>query len=652
MDFRRAINFSKHKKRASAAVALAVALVLTSYNWREQKEWLGEVTLEVQVSSAPNMGRSAPTKGALLLRRTNAKEKVLQSKDWTSTTAKPISRLRFDFPQGHYDRVIFFPDPILQEAEIRAVRLIPHGGGNATNVLLDRVQSEQSFVTADRTPEAVTFKRPGGAPLIAIALGIADVLEQVPAPPSPSLVETIFVFLAVFLGSYACALFVFGSSTTRARPGEGESLRVPFVRFGIIIGLVACMAAAAPDNSHPDEYLHLETARYYLHHWLPPALDNEWVVPSFSHYGVSYLMGTDVGYLVAGKFALICHGFFPDFFATLRFFNVVLLVVILLWSARVFRESRASWIFLLTPQLWYVFSAYNTEGWALFVALLLIGQIASKDSSLHAYLASPQSQTAVTRLLPALSLVCLLALSKANFLIVFFFFATWLVWRLTTVRAGARGLHGVARIIPLIVLPLLLQFGAQKYRHAVNHGDLESAILRQAEKYAQREFKPSALQMEPKRFPGLQMKARGVSFQDVLIRQQWLYRTAASFFGTYGWMTVTSPPLLYFLMGLGWIIFLAGALVATFRKSAALDQVFYATAWLYLPLMATIAAYYSWTSDFQPQGRYLFPFLPILFYLIHKVDPRRRLMAATVWMLFLLSAYGFIFVGLRALAHT
>jgi hypothetical protein len=232
------------------------------------------------------------------------------------------------------------------------------------------------------------------------------------------------------------------------------------------------MAVAAPQNSHPDEYLHVEAARYYGPHWLPPSLSDEWVIPSLSHYGVTYLATPDMGYFFAGKFAFLSRFLFPDVFTALRFFNVVLLASLFFWSARVFRESPATGIFFLTPQLWYAFSAYNTEGWAFFVSLLLVGQVAAKDSSLQQYLSPPPSG-AIRRIVPALLLSCLLALTKMNFfVIVFSFFVVWLIWQLVTCWSESRLGHGMMRILPLILLPLMLRFGVQTYQNAVNHRDL------------------------------------------------------------------------------------------------------------------------------------------------------------------------------------
>jgi hypothetical protein len=60
------------------------------------------------------------------------------------------------------------------------------------------------------------------------------------------------------------------------------------------------------------------------------------------------------------------------------------------------------------------------------------------------------------------------------------------------------------------------------------------------------------------------------------------------------------------------------------------------------------ALHHSWTVDFQAQGRYLFPLLPIfgMLYGWHHQVISRRLMLLGVLPLFCLASYAFIFEAL------
>ena len=65
-------------------------------------------------------------------------------------------------------------------------------------------------------------------------------------------------------------------------------------------------------------------------------------------------------------------------------------------------------------------------------------------------------------------------------------------------------------------------------------------------------------------------------------------------------------------------------------------------------LMIGISAYYSWTSDFQSQGRYLFPILPMVAVGLEssRTSLKPRIILALIAVCFTLSAYSFIFTAL------
>lgn len=643
----------KNKAAISCVLALTVSIFATKYAWNEKAEWLNQITLEVQMSSAPAMGRSVPTHGALWIRPTSGVDQMIPSKDWAAGGfAKPYSRLRFDLGIAGYQEILFSPDRTLKEIEVVRLCLISHESGVATELPLDRVQSRHNLETTSRRPDSVTFRQIGEEAPPAISLRIGDLVEQMPRSGKPSLSEMALIALIILVGAYKVAFSLVGRLATSEPRVESEPFRPPLLRIGIVASLALCAAAAAPDNSYPDEYLHVEAARYYIQHWLPPSLGSEWVAPSVSHYGYTYLAESDLGYLFAGKFAFWARSLLPDVFSTLRLFNVALLGILLVWAARAFRGAPI-WIFFVTPQLWYVFSGYNTEGWAMFVALLVTGQVAAQHSSLQHYLAAPKFRNAIGSLLVPLLLVCLLALTKKNFFaLVFLFFSFWLTWHLLTQRRGAPFLTSLTKILPLLLIPLILRFGVQSYQSAVNDHDLPGAIQQTAERHAYPAFKPSVATQGDVIFGGLRMKERGVTVPDLLFRERWLAMTGASFVGVYGWMTFYSPTTVYLLLGIGWVTLIAGVFVMTVTKPPKLQRVFHAIAWGHFPLLLALSIYHSWVYDFQAQGRYLFPFLPILFYLLNAVNPATsRILRTTVWAVFVVSVYGFVFAGLRPLTH-
>ena len=71
-------------------------------------------------------------------------------------------------------------------------------------------------------------------------------------------------------------------------------------------------------------------------------------------------------------------------------------------------------------------------------------------------------------------------------------------------------------------------------------------------------------------------------------------------------------------------------------------------------LIVWISLFHSWNNDFQAQGRYLFPIIPMLglgLLLLRDRLPAKALLAATAFC-FALSAYSFAFIGLAQVPRT
>ena len=641
-------DYLRRKTIATVGLALLLTLSFICWYWLQRHNWLQEITLEIEATASPRMGLTTPTEGVLYLKTGSGGEKRVRAADWTSMIPKPMSRLRFDFAFDRYQDIVFFPDPSISKINIVALRLVSHRADESIHLPVDRAQIRQHLNLVERTSTSVTFARVNEKGLPAIDLRIADLIQQLPGPVPPLVGEIVFVFGAMFLAIF-CLLSVLAESLLK-KGSAPLTQPANWFRIGVVLGFVACMAAGAPKNSHPDEYLHVAAAQYYAQHWLPPDLTNPWVVPTFSHYGLSYLAGTDLGYLFAGKFLLLAEPIFPSSFVALRFFNVALLAALVLWFGFTFRDSPGCWVFLITPQLWYVFSAYNTDAWGVFVALLLVAQIAFEKSSLHRYLSSASATRNVWFILPPLILSCLLLAAKKNYVLVFFFFIAWLVWRLLKARSESRLRNQLVRLIPLLLIPPLLHIGLKTYQQVANRPALSTVIAQQAEKYADSEYKPSLLRGGASKSALTNLKDRGVSLTDLLIQKGWLYYTAGSFVGAYGWLEFYSPAPFYVVMALGWAVLLGAVFVGTIRNRSGPERLLHIVGWCCLPLVIALSIYFSWVHDFEPQGRYLFPFIPVLFYLMNAATQNvAGLLSKTTWFLWALSVYGFVFVGLTSL---
>lgn len=206
---------------------------------------------------------------------------------------------------------------------------------------------------------------------------------------------------------------------------------------------------------------------------------------------------------------------------------------------------------------------------------------------------------------------------------------------------------GVVSLVPALLL-------ASRYGLDVAiQGSLEeknAAIGTKQEQLARPDYKPSKIfSGDPEAFRGFTLRARGVSMAE-MFRPPWKWHLATflSATGHYGWLEYRSPTPYYVLLGAAY-----GVLALYWVWSAARSRD--ADAWLHLfgfcifsCLTVGVSFWHSWTNDFQAQGRYLFPILPML--AVGLESSRKylspRIILALVTVCFTLSAYSFIFTAL------
>ena len=201
-------------------------------------------------------------------------------------------------------------------------------------------------------------------------------------------------------------------------------------------------------------------------------------------------------------------------------------------------------------------------------------------------------------------------------------------------------------------------------RNAVIHdGDLlgmrtsnESASL-----YAADEYKP-----ENRQTPA----SEGWSFQQTYLQtpegrtSNWLFSTVSSFIGSFSYMTVHLPMVLYLLYGalmaFGFLVFLfLGMIPHWFRKKPQL--LLFVMLFLACLITLFMDMYNTYFSDYQSQGRYLMPALvPLMIWIDDgyssltaklpaewkRASCHLTLLPGTIWLvLFLISYIGFLIPG-------
>jgi len=408
--------------------------------------------------------------------------------------------------------------------------------------------------------------------------------------------------------------------------------------------LVAVMAVGSPINAHPDEVLHLSAGQYFREHWLPPPVGAAETATTYSKYGISYLDEADIVYWAFGKAEALGMGLGLEPPAAMRWFQVALywgLVAWLIFRARTF--SPALGFLLLTPQVWYVFSYVNGDALPFTLLTLVLVELGWPDSGVRSFLSGAQARPGVAVFVVG-GLLGLLALSKLNYLVSIVFVGWVFLWLGTEARRWKRAAF-VALIAGAIALPWAT------YHGWVNDFHTGQKMVEQAERVAAPNMKPSALTSQTS-FPFMALRAKGVSLWDVLMTLNWVGLSFRSFCGLYGWMSIAAPPWIYDVFGGLYASLLALLILPVALRGSSRAWLLLTGALVCAALVLAQSVYRSWVFDFQGQGRYLFPILPMLFFYWRQSDAtalRRPALVVAV----LLGAVGllsFTVIGLGSLA--
>jgi hypothetical protein len=427
---------------------------------------------------------------------------------------------------------------------------------------------------------------------------------------------------------------------------------VPLLLFTVLI-LAIVMAGISKRNAHPDEYVHLEAAAYYQDSWLPPVLDDPDIQHTYSIYGVSRLNNGEVYYLLAGKFHRLLKDFHLPEHLSLRLFNLVLLGLIFAATLHCRYARMVALPVLISPQIWYLFSYCTSDGFALFIAFFAAWQLVAPGSLLRRYLFGNSWRTLILGGLAIGLLLGLLLLLKKNYYVYLAFWFCCLAG-LMFFSKEYKGLWRTAlrRLLVVGVIGLTVygvRIGAD---YQVNGFDRQDKLLEMREERAQDLYKPST-PLDEKHI-SLYRKARGISLERVVVIDRWFEKTFRSSFGVYGYFTISAPNIYYDLVrwsGVALLIFLFGSI---FLRGGLVGSTLAVAALIFSGTLIGVSLYHSWTTDFQAQGRYLFPILPMLsiLYAWNYQAVNRQVLALGVGALYLLGLYSFIFQALLRIPRT
>jgi hypothetical protein len=601
--------------------------------------------LEFSVASRTPFHEETPRTGQLTIISPNGSTKTLFSRCYASAFLDLQSTFRFEVRDETAKHVVFSPAPGEDLVAITRISVTRAGQTEPELIPLEKLVPLSGAEVLKREANRLLVKTTAGER----PAGLGLTFDDTPQGRRPPLGSIILGALALFVASVAFFFFAIRIAQQKMKEGAFRaSLSSPILLpLAVVTCLILAMALLTKFNAHPDEYLHFETARYFVSHWWPAALNDPVIAPTFSHYGFSYMSDLDASYFLMGKFMALFQGWLVTPEIAGRLFNVLLFVFLAVWVARRLRTSLAPFILLISPQVWYVFSYVNGDAWALFVAMLIVVQLADQQSALGSYLESKTWSGSLQGAVLFALLLALMIMAKRNYYLFLLFVAFVAGWTALTHRGWPIRVHALQRWTVVLLLVAGFYFPLRIAHQALNGFDIPRMQLEQAEKYAAPHFKPSEIAAGTGS-GRLVLRKQGVPFGELFTERGWLIQSFQSFCGVYRWMSLKGSDYYYLLMCLLYATLVVLLLMRMARLSWQ-DALFTAGVLATASLVVLISAYHSWTADYQPQGRYLFPILPMFAFLFHRYRDALRSRAFYVLFgcLFAGSIYSFIFTALR-----
>lgn len=417
----------------------------------------------------------------------------------------------------------------------------------------------------------------------------------------------------------------------------------------LLVGLflIGYMAFNSFDYAHPDENMSKAAVDYYMNHWVPADIRSDEVTDSFSAYGHSRLSETTVYYFLAGKAAWIAKNIF-GLNKYYRSFNVFLFALMVGIYCRKGRKNGYLFLMLgLTPQIWYIFSYTTSDAWDYFLGFLILYQLAVEESIFRRAMRDGFSkQTAVGLGINGM-LYGLLFLGKKNYYFIFLasFFLLLYEWIISPVK---QKVQIVIKYGIIIAVCMSVFFGA-RFADTLRYDGNKSIIASECrESYAEKEV--TGTESEPQGiWAGVRMKEQGISLEQIFSKYGFAKYSYRSYTGTYGWMEYENSGIYYAAMG---IVYLAALLIFAAVLMEGKDTLTKGLVCLLFSLNIAIfgtSVWHSWTSDFQPQGRYLFAMnfiLAVCSYIYREGLAKKKNMKLVICLSGMLSMFSFIFSGI------
>ncbi len=450
----------------------------------------------------------------------------------------------------------------------------------------------------------------------------------------------------LFFGAAGVSLLALFSWFFQEAKTDSPFIKVTgFLFLGSILAAVLLCAYTglrSPFWLNPDEYEVKAAVGYYFTGLMPPDIRSDAIAGSFSVYGTSRHFEWNLFYLYAGKLGR----YFTDPALQIRLLGLLLFALMAGIIIRNMRRNPAYlFLLLLTPQVWYLFSYATSDGLDFFVSFLAVYELIEEESMLNRLLREPYARRHLLYYALLSLLYVHLMWAKISFYPMLVFLFLILLIRLLCLEKKERKevFYKYLILLGLALGLFLIRYLVTDYPYyGLHKADVMAQVTELRAEYA---YKPSTPVME--QAGSLHLKGKGVALTELLTRYDFhknLFRTFAGFFGTY---TFGERDWYYLVMGILYGVLL-GYTAFRLIRSGDKKRIFeLAAAGGCGLLQYGLVVYRSWTMDFQPQGRYLFPILFFAVYLISRVPgfQKDRLLRGILLGTCLLSLYAFLHVG-------
>jgi len=420
----------------------------------------------------------------------------------------------------------------------------------------------------------------------------------------------------------------------------------------IAITLAVLIAFQTRPDNHPDERFHIDAFRYFEENWWPPEYGSDEIV--YSPYGWSRVYTGEIVYLFYGKLGFLLKYFlrtvYPKDASTIiyRTINIALFALTLLpiffMKTRTVKPMVIGLVFVCVPQVIYIYSYANSDAFGVSLSVFLfLMAIKLSEKPLETW---KWGEIIVTSLITGLIFT-----SKRSFLLAFPLPLALIAWKSLISILKERPVT-FSWIGTRLIISALIIFAIAAPLKLIYPKILESSSITRNE-MRDEQGKAGFIPSDPSSSNYL-MARKGKTYYHLLFKRPWLKDSAESLYAAFGYWSVRSPNWTYRVARL---IGLLSLFITLFSALAFWNKmhVNLRITLLLSPFLFIANTYASLNNslyvDYQPQGRYLFPALvPLCFLLLGTVfveqGTTRRVRFVTYAIMYLMCLFTLVFTAI------